>query len=210
MDSRNTTVPTSFYEILMLIGVCLTGLLLFIVIDQLPQQQKVMAQTGMSPQISSTKNLSTYNNLTYGIKFQFPSNWNKIEVLSGRITNIEFISPRNNTTTLPSIIDTSIEKNLRNITSLDQYVTAANELLKRNFGNLNITTSQSTILSGIPAIERLFHVKQSRSGLDLMVGQIIAINNNKAYIITYTSEATKYSNYLPIFQKLVSSFRITK
>jgi hypothetical protein len=48
--------------------------------------------------MGGSNNLSVYDNSTYGIIFQFPSAWSKIELLSGRTTNVEFTSPRGNVT----------------------------------------------------------------------------------------------------------------
>jgi hypothetical protein len=40
-----------------------------------------------------SNNFSLYNNSTYGIKFQSPIGWNKIEILAGRNTFVDFTSP---------------------------------------------------------------------------------------------------------------------
>jgi hypothetical protein len=64
----------------------------------------------------TSNNSSLYENSTYGIKFQFPYGWNKIELLTGRLTNIEFTSPTGNVTggtQLPAEVVISIEKGLR-------------------------------------------------------------------------------------------------
>jgi hypothetical protein len=36
--------------------------------------------------------------------------------------------------------------------------------------------------------------------------QVLAIKDNKAYILTYIAEAPKYSTYLPIVKKMIDSF----
>jgi len=70
---------------------------------------------------SALNNSLIYYNSTYGIKFQFPYGWNKIELLSGRTLSIEFTSPLGNVTAgiqLPAEVVISIERGLGNVTTL--------------------------------------------------------------------------------------------
>jgi hypothetical protein len=46
---------------------------------------------------AQSNNFSLYDNSTYGIKFQSPYGWNKIETLAGRTTLVQFTSPSRNT-----------------------------------------------------------------------------------------------------------------
>jgi hypothetical protein len=119
---------------------------------------------------TASKNFLLYNNATYGIKFQFPYGWSKIELLSGRITNVEFTSPTGNITgnvQLPAEGVISIEKGLGDVTTLGQYGAAADKLLHETFGNFNSTAPRPATLSGQPAIARVLDVRQPISGIHI-------------------------------------------
>jgi hypothetical protein len=161
---------------------------------------------------AQSNNFSLYNNSTYGIKFQSPYGWNKIEILAGRTTLIKFTSPSINATgsiELPANVVISIEKGLGNVTTLQQYSGAADKLLNTILGNFNATSQPST-LSGLPAISKIIAMKHPVSGIDIVIAQVFAIKNDNAYSISYTVPASSYYRYLPIVQQIFNSFQITK
>jgi eukaryotic-like serine/threonine-protein kinase len=192
--------------------VFLLVILSFSILSQIPKQQAIALRITLSSQTPITaNNFLTYVNSTYGIKFLFPYNWSKIEILSEKLNVVKFFSPLINTSeNVPATIDISIEKNLGNITTLSEYANHTDKSLNSLLSGFNITQSQPTTLSGLLANERVFDIKQPVSGLDLSVGQVYTIKNNKAYVITYTVPASKYFDYLPTFQKMINSFQITK
>lgn len=91
---------------------------------------------------TSSNNSLLYDNSTYGIKFQFPYGWNKVEVLSGRIINVEFTSPSGGNQ-LPAGVVMSIENGLGNITTLGQYSEESDKLLHAILGNFNSTAPRN-------------------------------------------------------------------
>jgi hypothetical protein len=162
--------------------------------------------------IPAETNNTLYNNSTYGIKFQFPYGWNKIEILAGRTTLIDLTSPLINATgglERPANVVISIEKGLENVTTLQQYSEAVNKFLNIKLGNFTPTT-QPTTLSGLPAISKVITMKHPVSGIDIVIAQVFAIENNNAYSITYTVPASNYYRYLPMVQQIFNSFQITK
>jgi PsbP-like protein len=163
-------------------------------------------QTGLNKSI-------IYDNSTYGIKFQSPYGWNKVEILFGRITNIEFTSPTGNATSgaqLPAQVMISIERGLGNVTTLGQYSQVSDKLLHAILGNFNSTASKPTTLSGQPAIARVLDVKQPASGIHINIAQVFTIKDSKAYSISYAAPASTYFSYFPILQRIINSFQITK
>ena len=166
-----------------------------------------MSSTIIPTQPSS---FSSYNNSTYGIKFQSPNGWNKIEVLSGRTTLIEFRSPSTNATEsiqLPGRVAISIEKDLGNVTTLQEYSQATDNLLNRMLGNFT-AKSQPITLSGQPTISRIIATKHPISGIGISIAQVLTIKNNNAYSITYTVPTSSYYRYLPVVQQILNSFQI--
>jgi hypothetical protein len=87
---------------------------------------------------SALPDVSLYDNSTYGIKFQSPSGWEKIEILAGRITLVQFTSPTRNVTAgiqLPAQVVISIGNSLGNVNTLEHYLEAGNKLLHATLGN---------------------------------------------------------------------------
>ena len=165
-----------------------------------------------TPQTGLNKSI-IYDNSTYGIKFQSPYGWNKVEILFGRITNIEFTSPTGNATNgaqLPAQVMISIERGLENVTTLGQYSQVSDKLLHAILGNFNSTASKPTTLSGQPAIARVLDVKQPASGIHINIAQVFTIKDGKAYSISYAAPASTYFSYFPILQRIINSFQITK
>jgi hypothetical protein len=148
-----------------------------------------------------------YYNSTYGIIFQSPYGWNKIELLSGRITTVEFTSPTGHVS-----IVISIEKGLgkEKKSTLGQYDEVSQRFLHSTLGNFISTPPRHATLLGQPAIARVLVVKQPVSGIHINIAQIFTIKDDEAYAITYTAPADMYSSYFPILQQVVNSFQITK
>jgi eukaryotic-like serine/threonine-protein kinase len=159
---------------------------------------------------TASNNSLLYDNSSYGIRFQSPSDWKKIEILAGRITTVEFTLLPKNTSIPDAVIDISIEKSLGNITTLGQYGEAADRISHAILGNFTSTESRPTILSGQPAIARVLDIKQPTSGIHINIAQVFTLKNDKAYGITYTAPAPRYLSYLPVVQQIINSFQITK
>jgi eukaryotic-like serine/threonine-protein kinase len=199
-------------------------LLLSIAINVVPEQHVTAQRIAPSDNhsryvptpLTAQQSFSTYKNSTYGIEFMFPSNWNKVETLAGRLINIGFASPRNTSnTTLPVTLDISIEKHLpQNITTVEQYSKITGKLLNATLGahsHLTVMKLQPTTLSGFSADGRIFNIKPLANigGPNIWVIQVFTIANNNAYTITYSAEAAKYFDYLSVLKKVLSSFQIS-
>jgi hypothetical protein len=173
--------------------------------------QSISSNDSTAAAISTVPNNSLlYDNSSYGIRFQSPSDWKKIEILAGRITTVQFTFLPKNTSIPDAVIDISIEKSLGNITSLGQYGEAADRILHAILGNFTSTEARSTVLSGQPAIARVLDIKQPVSGIHLNIAQVFTLKDGKAYGITYTTQASRYLSYLPVVQQIINSFQITK
>jgi eukaryotic-like serine/threonine-protein kinase len=155
----------------------------------------------------SDANSTLYQNDTYGIQFQAPYNWDKTEIISDKIVDIEFVSQEKISSLPAATIGIVIEKNLPSNFTLDKYTQKTDESIHAMLGNFNLTSSSSNILAGNPANERILSLDGPR-GTNLIVTQIYTLNNNNAYVITYTSQAQVFAKYLPMAQKIFSTFSI--
>jgi hypothetical protein len=155
-------------------------------------------------------NFVTYENSTYGIKLQYPSSWDKEENGTRQDTETDIVTffphAGNSNASLDVIIDDiSDEKGI----PLTQYATDSLSDLKQSLKNFKLTGSTTNnVLSGLPAYKSIYtYSGENTIFKDIEIGTIKA---NKAYILTYEAGVNEYDRYLPIIQKAIDSFQITK
>jgi hypothetical protein len=180
--------------------------------------QQAMAQTNTTTPPQATNNTEqnaflTYENTTYGIKIQYPAGFGWQIALSNQTSEdnplnyiVAFRSPRERVS--DSVIETVniVMENLppeENIT-LDAYSTLQISQLTQLATNFDLKESTPTVLAGIPAYKIVY--SETLQQVPLQVMQVLAINDNKAYVLTYIAELPKYSTYLPVVQKMIDSF----
>jgi eukaryotic-like serine/threonine-protein kinase len=157
----------------------------------------------------------TYENSTYGIRMQYPSNWHKEENLSSGSDNnsmlvdvVKFSSPTKNASdTFSESLDLKID-NISDIQpiTLAKYADNSIEDLTKDFDVIKLDRNAS--LSDNPAYKLVYNGVEE--GVNLQAMLILTIKEDKAYIISYNAEPPKFSYYLPTLQKMINSFQITK
>jgi eukaryotic-like serine/threonine-protein kinase len=161
----------------------------------------------------------TYENPNYGIRIQYPSNWNKAEIIADdptvtRAAIFEFMAPENNPSRLSSFVTVAVSVLPNNMT-LDEYMRRVDGLIGL-FGTAVNIESHSGTLAGLPAIERSFtllgdELRIFRPGLsNFKVNQIIASANDQVYVVTYFSPEMVFQRDLPIAQNMINSLEITR
>jgi hypothetical protein len=173
-------------------------------------KQQALAQTNDN----STFNL--YENPTFGIRIQYPSDWEKVE--PGQISHessfnkiVGFVSPKE------SVSDTSpppaLSIGMHNLsssssyqnTTLDQYTDVHINAIRREQASL--LESTRTILKDSNN-NNLAHSAVYINNLGQEVMQVWTIKENKAYHITYAADVARYPDYLPVAQKIIDSLEI--
>ena len=150
--------------------------------------------------IAQTSNtFRIYENPTYGIQIQYPSDWGRLD--------LSFLQDSADIDFYP-LSDTSLAKNVKlqvenlpfhNMT-LEEYTNT-----QINPTEENLLESNTTTLADIPGYKIVF---TNVAGLKTM--QVWTIKDDKAYIITYVAKEEDYENDLQIVQKMIDSFEITK
>ena len=173
-------------------------------------------------------NFLIYQNPTYGINMQYPSDWivsqNGLENFNDVVG---FYSPLEDVSDVfPEHMIVSVYLYSKNI-SLGEYNTLLGQALlgqgPESFG-LRIIESNLTSLAGNPAHKMVLSTlignesssspppptissnNSSEAGLKIM--QIWTVKGNKVYTITFSAPQAKYDNYLPTIQKMIDSFEI--
>src|SRR5919112_1302958 len=175
------------------------------------KQQEALAQT------NDNSTFKLYENPTFGIRMQYPSDWEKVE--PGQISHessfniiVGFVSPKESAsdTSPPAAISIGIH-NLSSSssyqnTTLDQYTDVHINAIRREQESL--VQSTTTTLSAGSNNNTLAHkvVYVNSQGQEVM--QVWTIKENKAYHITYAADVARYPDYLPLAQKIIDSFKI--
>ena len=171
------------------------------------QQKTAIAQT------TTTKehDFLTYENYTYAIRIQYPSDWERLEFNQrGNSVNVVVIfrSPPENSS------DTKLENLLIQVGNLpfeniplDEVISANINNLKQSLIDFELIELNATTLSGNnPAYKVIYTNSEGEDKHKTM--QILSIKEDKAYLLTYSAEKRKYSDYLPTIEKMIDSFEI--
>jgi len=91
--------------------------------------------------------------------------------------------------------------------TLDEYTQLSVSQIGQVITDSNILDSSAVTLAGIPGHRVVYTGKQGQYDLKWM--QVWTMQNNKAYVISYTAETGKYSTFLGTVQEMIDSFEIT-
>ena len=209
--------------ITLIVSFSIVTALLYLPLQATAQQTKISTTAISSSSSSSSTSRSnitntidtflTYQNSTEGIKIDYPANWEKVKNASIPQFAVLFLSPHENSSDIfqEGLIVRAIDLPSKNIT-LDELVSQLMGNL--NTGRVNFALQDSkpfTIASNNTAQMLIYTYSNFLPDFRTLKSTDVAtINGNKAYIITFNAEASKYSSYLPIVQKMIESFEITK
>ena len=158
--------------------------------------------------IESLPPLLQYENLTHGMKIEYPSFWTKSE-LEEPTTTIIFTAPIDNLQDVYQetfgivIVDSPVKADP------SQYAETVMEGYRQQFSNFNLVESSEIILSGNPAVKKIY--TGTNTGFDLKGLNIFLAIDTKNYMIQFTSDGEKrFSEYLPVVQEMIDSIVIDK
>jgi hypothetical protein len=168
----------------------------------------------------------TYDNSTYGIRMLYPSNWLKLaDVNNTGEANFParinfpatfFANDKNSSIgedEFPANVLIAIEKLPSFNVLLDDYTATQTNTLKNDEKNFVLLKSNATTLSNNTAHEIIWTTSKVKDGVikgELKRMQVFTIIGDKAYVVRYTSELTKYPKYLPTVQKMIDSFQVIR
>ena len=147
----------------------------------------------------NNNNFKLYENPTYGIQIQYPSDWGRLDLsFLQNSADIDFYP----------LSDTSLAKNVKlQVNNLPFHNMTLEEYTNTQINPTEeiLLESNTTTLADIPGYKIVF---TNVAGLKTM--QVWTIKDDKAYIITYVAKEEDYENDLQIAQKMIDSFEITK
>ena len=149
-----------------------------------------------------------YENPTERISMMYPSNWQKIEYPPGAMSYgvghrivANFLAPLDSSDNWRGslTIQISSQSDVKNI--IPQNTTAT---------NINLGDHRAFKLE-YASNERMYLNRNltNFNTINLKTMQVWTTIGNNTYLLTYSEEASKYAQYLPVIQKMLSSFKIS-
>ncbi|MGA7899217.1 MAG: PsbP-related protein [Nitrososphaeraceae archaeon] len=145
----------------------------------------------------------TYQDPIYGIKIQYPSNWEKIQL--GKNFIVGFVSPSSHDSgVLENVMITATRLSSTN-TSLNNFGNTKISALETQYQDFHLVSSGSFKSStGSP----LFKIEYTyRDGiLPITTTEIWSLKGKEAFMLLANTDTSETSIYMPIFQKMINSF----
>ena len=175
----------------------------------------------MSPNANNnitTTEFSVYDNPGLGIKILYPSDWKPFQTSTTvNRTIIEFRQKvMSEHDPLTSFMTVSVENMSGTIRTLDALTKQNVDLANKTLPNFQLIESNITTLAKNPAYKIISTFTNSRPGDDplhspqFQTMTLWTIKGDKMYTISYSHTPSEFSRYLPIIQKMIDSFEITK
>jgi hypothetical protein len=222
---------SSSYFVILFALLIFSSLLTSTVLLYIPQHAMAETDNKQTANKESKSNFLEYENPSYGITIKYPTNWNKIEPVTFKGDHnkavVEFKSPsekplQNDLATIHISVH-----NLPPHNRLDQFTTFfdksdSQKILLRGF-ILSYFTSlltkklpdfvfiksesdEKTTLADNPAQKIVYQYRDEQDIIKAM--EVLTVKGDKGFIFSYTAEASKYSDFIPIIKKMMDSFEI--
>lgn len=176
----------------------------------LAQKNTTTTSFASSTAAKTMNNFLTYQNPTYGIKIQYPSDWTISQTGLRDYTNIvAFYSPLGNLSdTIPQQLLLSRTHYSQNI-ALNDYSKLVNDTLKQP--GIQIVESKSIMLTGGAIAHRVVFIPPAGNAPfkpEIML--VWTAKGDNIYTLSYNGDAAKYHIFLPTIEKMIASFEIIK
>ena len=151
--------------------------------------------------------LSLYENIERGFRVNYPTAWSKQNRDDFFATGVVFFSPLEEDTDKFKERVSVLVENLSEDTSLDKY-TEQSLLEIEKLSDPNVGEPQTISLGENEGKQVVYDSEENGKPVQRM--QAWSVEDNNAYVITYTAESDTYDKYLPTVEKMIESFETTK
>lgn len=160
-------------------------------------------------------NFRTFENIAFGFRMLYPSDWSVTEVKSTLSPNASTSAVAFFKAPMESPSDVYQENVIINmkgpspddLTLRDYTENSLNAF--RNMPNIRLLQSFPNTLAGLPA--HMVVYSENSEGIDIQKMQIWTIvDNDTAYVVTFGAEQTQFSRYLPSVEQMINSIQIIK
>jgi YVTN family beta-propeller protein len=143
-----------------------------------------------------------YENPSSGVSMQYPSDWEIDERFGAEgVRHVKFTSPQIGTEKFQEYLNVEVYPNFHN--NSPNNIPSGDE---SRIGFKLLESSDATTLNGNPSHRMVYTFRNGYDEYKAM--QVVTIKGDKVYKFDFYAEVAKYSNYLPIIQKMIDSFKI--
>ena len=187
------------------------------------QQATALTQQGVSPasnntlphtlndnpvETTSNSDFLIYENSTFGIKIQYPSDWLKNTTDQGVTFVLQAERNSSNPENFLAKLDATTIARVPASASLKGLADGVINGYRKSLPNFQLESYTNTTAGGSPAVKIVYMFTGYKDG-NLKATDIATIKNSRLYIIQYYVQS-KYQNYMPMLQRMVESFTIIK
>jgi hypothetical protein len=156
--------------------------------------------------------MSTYENSDYGISIKFPNNWKPSEVNLDTYVIVVFNAPEKNPNAADYVFDpgwllvASQKLPTGNIT-LSQFIESFFTDTYLNASEYRVKSNAKDTLGGLDSVRMIMY---EYVGGTSKVMRVMAIDHktDTAYWIKYSAHPGLFSNYLPLVDQMIDSFKL--
>ena len=149
----------------------------------------------------SSYDFKLYENTKLKLSIQYPSTWQKEELLNDFVT---FLSPIIDSSHYKSPAGLGISSLSVSNVSLNTIVNIHLKNMTNNLKDFQLIESSDTVLADNRLAKKIIFTAMDDEEKKQAL-QLITKNNDKVYLITYKAYVDKYEQYFPIIQKMLNS-----
>ena len=158
------------------------------------------------------RGFSEYTNTNYQLKIKYPETWS-VRQLEDPITGevVVFSSPKESQSDIfREKIFITVETLPDNIDTLDDYanIILTNRIMNDPNFNINVYPKEEIKLANQIA-KKIVYSRQF-NGIPVRQLEMFTIENDRAYIVTYIAERSKYYKFLKVAKKTIKSLEVEK
>jgi hypothetical protein len=173
-------------------------------------------ESGQESVPESVPELVSFENSTFGVRMDYPSNW---ELGPGSSTYpitiiAEFYSPEINDYASVNLVAENLSNSFVDSPILDEYLLYSIDgyrMYPDHFPDftLNYSSAVTQTLSGRPAYSLVGNFIDPELGYRNVM-ELGMIKDELAYYIQYFASPSKYAKYLPMLENMIDSFQLTR
>ena len=163
-------------------------------------------QNNNSVETTINSDFLIYENSTFGIKIQYPSDWLKNTTNQGATFVLPVERNSSNPENFLAKLDATTISRVPATASLKGLADGVINGYRKSLPNFQLESYTNTTAGGSPAVKIVYMFTGYKDG-NLKATDIATIKNSRLYIIQYYVQS-KNQNYMPMLQKMVESFTI--
>jgi PsbP len=163
----------------------------------------LVSHTDSHYNISPATSFLTYQDPVYGIKIQYPSDWEKIHFDKNFI--VGFVSPSSHDSGVLENVMISADQLSSPTISLNSFGNTRISKLESQYRDFHLVSSGPFITSTGSPLYKIEYM-HTEGILPITTTEIWSLKGKEAFMLLANVDTSETSTYMPIFQKMINSF----